>query len=65
MATRPEKIKSPITKIVPVKTTEEEKVILQKNADKYTEGNLSEWLRLAGMNYNPKASDSKSNSKKH
>lgn len=40
-------------KIVPVKMTDKEKKALQARADKHTGGNLSLWLRLAGLKYIP------------
>lgn len=36
-----------------IRISEEEKKALQKKADKYTEGNVSDWFRLAGANYEP------------
>jgi len=44
-------------RIVPVKCSPDVIEQLQSQADKYTEGNLSEWLRYAGLNCIPKKSD--------
>lgn len=40
-------------KAVNVKLNAEEKKTLQKQADKYAQGNLSEWLRFAGTHFVP------------
>jgi len=44
-------------KTIPIKCTLDVIEQLQNQADKYTEGNLSEWLRYAGVNCIPKKSD--------
>lgn len=40
--------------LINLKTALAEKKSLEANAKKYADGNLSEWLRLAGLNYIPK-----------
>lgn len=50
------KIKKP-SKPIHVKCSSEVVALLQLNADKYAEGNLSEWLRHAGLNYVPNKED--------
>ncbi len=37
--------------------TPEIRELLQKQADKYTDGNLSLWLRYAGLNHQPPTTD--------
>jgi hypothetical protein len=45
------------SEMVNVKLTKAERKLLQMKADKYTGGNVSEWLRYAGMNLDPRAQD--------
>lgn len=42
----------------------EVKELLQKQADKYANGDLSEWLRYAGLNHTPPKKDLVPNQKK-
>ena len=58
------KKKKSITPQVNFKCTKEEKELLQKQADKYANGELSEWLRYAGLNCVPPAKDLIPNPKK-
>lgn len=48
------KVKDSSLIVVNVKVPSAVKKTLQLNADKYAEGNLSAWLRHAGMKYTPK-----------
>lgn len=41
------------TKPIHVKVTDEVKNALQENANLYANGNLSEWLRFAGLHFKP------------
>jgi hypothetical protein len=43
--------------LVNLKVTKKEKRMLQALADSYTAGNLSEWLRYAGLHFIPRKSD--------
>jgi hypothetical protein len=52
------------SKIIPVKCNDDVTQKLQDKADLYTEGNLSEWLRYAGLNCVPPKSDLVQSSKK-
>lgn len=52
------------SRIIPVKCTDEVIQNLQDKADLYAEGNLSEWLRYAGLNCIPPKSDLVQPSKK-
>ena len=40
-----------------VKLTDKELDAIQKKANRFAGGNLSAWLRHAGMNYTPKQKD--------
>lgn len=40
-----------------LKLSERERAQIQANADMFTEGNLSEWIRYASINMTPKKSD--------
>lgn len=40
-------------KAINIKLTAEEREAIQALADKYAEGNLSEWLRFAGQHFVP------------
>lgn len=40
-----------------VKVTPEEEIQIQENADKYADGNFSEWVRYAAINLKPKKRD--------
>ena len=46
-----------------IRIGEEEKKVMQKKADKHTEGNLSDWFRLAALNYEPKEEAKKGRAK--
>lgn len=50
-----EKLKNKIKKAKPIifKVNEETRELLQKNADVHASGNLSAWLRHAGLHYKP------------
>lgn len=37
-----------------IKVTDRDKKLLVRAAEKYARGNLSEWLRFAGMTFRPK-----------
>lgn len=50
-------------KPVHVKCSKEQLEVLQKKADQYTKGNLSEWLRYAGTNCIPPKSELTSDKK--
>lgn len=39
--------------LVNLKVTKKERLKLEENAERYTKGNLSEWLREAGTRYAP------------
>lgn len=39
-----------------IKLTAEQRALLQKRANHHTDGNVSEWLRLAGLKFKPKRS---------
>jgi hypothetical protein len=41
------------SKAINIKLNAEERKTLQKQADKYANGNLSEWLRFAGTHFLP------------
>lgn len=45
------------------KATEEDIALLQKNADKFADGNLSAWIRFAGINHVAKSRDLVKNKK--
>lgn len=47
-----------------LKVSAEVEEALQKQADKYANGNLSEWLRYAGLNHVPPKKDLVPNPKK-
>lgn len=51
------KEKKPKQAQVNFKCPEDVKELLQKQADKYTNGELSEWLRYAGLNHVPPKKD--------
>lgn len=36
-----------------VKLSDSQRQAIQENADRYAEGNISEWLRFAAMNHKP------------
>lgn len=40
--------------LISLKMSEQERKALQQMADKYADGNLSNWLRKAGMQFKPK-----------
>lgn len=40
-----------------VKATKREKEAMQANANRFTRGNLSKWVRYAAMNYRPLPSE--------
>jgi len=42
------------TKIINFKCTEEELVLMKKNADKFADGNLSAWIRFSTIELEPK-----------
>lgn len=48
------KVRKPKPVLINVKTQMNEKKKLQQNADKYADGNLSLWLRHAGLHHIPK-----------
>lgn len=52
------------TKTINLKITVEELQAIQDNANHYTGGNLSAWLRYAGSHYVPKPSELAKPSKK-
>ena len=45
------------TKLINVKVNIDEGDKMQANANKYCEGNLSEWIRYSSMNLKPRKSD--------
>jgi hypothetical protein len=45
------------TKLVPLKVNAEEFARLQTLANRYTDGNVSEWMRYSGLNFKPGAKD--------
>lgn len=47
------KPKKPKPPLITFKVTEEEKELLEAKAKKYARGNLSHWLRHAGLNHEP------------
>jgi len=48
------KRQKPKVKLIVLKADETISKKLQANADRNTQGNLSAWLRLAGVNFKPK-----------
>lgn len=40
-------------KLINLKAADEERAALQAKADKYANGNLSAWLRYAGLHHKP------------
>ena len=52
-------IERPKTKLRNFKTTDAEWTAIRANAKKYANGNLSLWLRYAGMNHIPRKKDLK------
>lgn len=44
-------------KIIPIKTTRTERRALKSRAQDFANGNLSAWLRHAGLNYRPKKAE--------
>jgi formylmethanofuran dehydrogenase subunit E len=49
--------KSKKTILKNVKLTEEESALIQENANKYANGNFSEWVRYAAIQLKPKKKD--------
>ncbi len=41
------------TKIISIRLSKEQKAMIQENADEYTNGNISEWLLIAGIDFVP------------
>ena len=54
--TKAVKPKTEALRLINLKVSEKERGALQALADKYTHGNISEWLRIAGRGYEPPAS---------
>ncbi len=52
------KKKPKLLAMINVKTPPETRARLQAQADKYANGNLSAWLRHAGLQYTPKKGES-------
>ena len=50
-------IKKAVRKLMNFKVTDEERALMQAKADKYTNGNVSDWLRYAGTKLDPKKCD--------
>ena len=42
-----------------IRVSGDERDTLQAHADKFCDGNLSEWLRIAGLSWTPQAEDLK------
>lgn len=53
------KTKNEIRTIANTKVDAKERIIIEKNAKKYANGNLSLWIRQAAMNYKPRSCDLK------
>jgi len=53
------KLKKETRKNLNLKVSESELKQIKKLADKYTNGNLSQWVRYTAINYRPKKSELK------
>lgn len=51
------KSKESIRRLVNFKANNEELEAIKKNADLYADGNLSEWVRYASINFKPSKKD--------
>jgi uncharacterized protein (DUF1778 family) len=44
-------------RLLNLKVTDEERKLIKLNADKYANGNISEWVRYASLNFLPEEKD--------
>jgi hypothetical protein len=44
-------------KMSPLRVTEDEERTIREMADKYTNGNVADWMRIACLKYNPVGQD--------
>jgi hypothetical protein len=47
----------PALKVCNFKISDDDKNLIKKNAEQYAEGNISEWIRFAAINYKPRKKD--------